>query len=45
MKRERTNFSLGDAFVLQMARKEGVKVLTGDRDFEGLKDAVMIGGP
>jgi predicted nucleic acid-binding protein len=37
------NFSLGDAFVLQLARKLGCKVLTGDPDFRKVKEAELIG--
>jgi predicted nucleic acid-binding protein len=36
------NFSLADSFVLQAARKLGAKVLTGDPDFHGIKDAELI---
>ncbi len=38
-----TSFSLADAFVLQLARKVGAKVLTGDPDFRGVKEAELIG--
>lgn len=41
-KRLRPNFSLADAFALQTARRLHAKVLTGDPDFKGLKDAVML---
>ncbi len=37
-----SNFGLADAFVLSAARKVGGKVLTGDPDFRGLEDVVMI---
>lgn len=37
------NFGLADSFVLQLARKLGGKVLTGDSDFKGLRDAEYIG--
>jgi predicted nucleic acid-binding protein len=37
------NFGLADAFVLQLARKVGAKVLTGDSDFKGLREAEYIG--
>ncbi len=37
------NFGLADSFVLQLARKVGAKVLTGDSDFKGLRDAEYIG--
>ncbi len=36
------NFSLADAFVLQLARKLGGKVLTGDPDFKGLEEAEFL---
>jgi predicted nucleic acid-binding protein len=37
------NFGLADSFVLQLARKVGGKVLTGDSDFRGLREAEYIG--
>jgi predicted nucleic acid-binding protein len=36
------NFSLADAFVLQLARKTGAKVLTGDPDFKGMREAEIV---
>jgi predicted nucleic acid-binding protein len=36
------NFGLADAFVLAAARKLGGKVLTGDPDFRGLDDVVVL---
>ena len=42
LKRERHNFSLADAFVLFSARENRARVLTGDPDFTGLKDAFII---
>ena len=36
------NFGLADSFVLQLARKLGCKVLTGDIDFRKLKEAEFI---
>jgi PIN domain nuclease of toxin-antitoxin system len=36
------NFSLSDATVLQLAKKFDAEVLTGDPDFQGIKDALMI---
>ena len=43
LKREkRHNFSLADAFVLFSARENRARVLTGDPDFTGLKDATII---
>jgi len=41
-KSERSNLSLADSFVLQSARKLGAKVLTGDPDFQGVKDAELF---
>ncbi len=41
-KAEAPGFSLADAFVLQAARKLGARVLTGDPDFRGIKDAELI---
>lgn len=42
IKRTRSNFSFGDASVLQTARRLNAKVLTGDPDFKGIKDAEML---
>jgi predicted nucleic acid-binding protein len=42
MKKSRPNFSLGDAFVLHTAKSLHCKVLTGDPDFNGLKEAMLI---
>jgi len=36
------NFSLADSFVLQLARKLGCKVLTGDPDFRKIVEAEFI---
>ncbi len=36
------DFSLVDAFVLQLARKLDAKVLTGDSDFRGIKEAEFL---
>lgn len=36
------NFGLADSFVLQLAKKVRGKVLTGDPDFKGLKDAQLV---
>jgi predicted nucleic acid-binding protein len=36
------NFSLPDSFVLQLARKTGARVLTGDPDFHGIKEVELI---
>jgi predicted nucleic acid-binding protein len=41
-KRRSPNFSLPDSFVLQLARKIGAKVLTGDPDFRKVKEAELI---
>jgi len=43
VKKKSPNFGLADAFVLQLARKVGGKVLTGDPDFKGLREAEFIG--
>jgi predicted nucleic acid-binding protein len=37
------SFGLADSFVLQLARKVGARVLTGDPDFRGIKEADLIG--
>ena len=42
IKKKTPNFSLGDAFVLQTARKFAAKILTGDPDFAGIKEAEII---
>lgn len=42
MRQTKPNFSLADAFVLQAARRLHLKVLTGDPDFEGIDEAVML---
>jgi PIN domain nuclease of toxin-antitoxin system len=36
------NFSLADAFVLEAARRLELKVLTGDPDFRGIKEAEFL---
>jgi predicted nucleic acid-binding protein len=38
----RPNFSLGDSFVLQLARKLGCRLLTGDPDFRGIEEADLL---
>jgi predicted nucleic acid-binding protein len=43
VKAQTPNFGLADAFVLQLARKVDGKVLTGDPDFRGLRDAEILG--
>ncbi len=42
IKSRNTNFSLADAFALQTAKSLNAKVLTGDPDFEGIKEAVIL---
>jgi len=42
MKSKGSNFGLADAFVLSAARKLGAKVLTGDPDFAGIEEAVVV---
>lgn len=42
MKETTPNFSLADAFVLQTARKHGCRILTGDPDFRGMKEARIM---
>jgi predicted nucleic acid-binding protein len=42
VKRSHPNFSLADAFVLHAARSLKAKVLTGDPDFKGIDDAVLL---
>lgn len=41
-KAESRNFSLADALVLQLARRVGARILTGDPDFRGIKEAEMV---
>jgi len=41
-KRKVQSFSLADAFILQLAHKVGARVLTGDPDFRGIKDAQVV---
>lgn len=42
IKTKSPNFGLADAFVLQLARKIDGKVLTGDQDFKGLREAELM---
>ncbi|MDE1850820.1 MAG: PIN domain-containing protein [Candidatus Micrarchaeota archaeon] len=42
IKRSRPNFSFGDAFTLQTAMDLHAKVLTGDQDFKGMRDAELL---
>lgn len=37
------NLSLADAFVLQLARKMDARVITGDTDFRGVREAELLG--
>ena len=43
LRKTRKHLGLADAFVLQTARKRGAKVVTGDQDFKGLKEVVLVG--
>ena len=36
------NFGFADSFVLQLARRKGAKVLTGDSDFRGMEEAQLL---
>jgi len=45
VKERSANFGFADSFVLQLARKIGAKVLTGDPDFKGLREAEFVGNP
>lgn len=42
LRRERKHIGLADTMVLLTARKLGGKVVTGDEDFRGLKEVIMI---
>ena len=42
IKKERKHMSLADVFVLFTARQIQGKVITGDEDFRGLREVVMI---
>lgn len=42
LKKERKHISLADIFVLLTAKKLNAKVVTGDEDFRGLKEVLMI---
>ncbi|MBI4257836.1 MAG: PIN domain-containing protein [Thaumarchaeota archaeon] len=42
IKRKNANFSLADAFVLHAAKKLNGKVLTGDPDFKGINEAILL---
>lgn len=41
-KRKSKDFGMLDAFVAATARKIGAKILTGDNDFKGFKEAIII---
>ena len=41
-KKKNKDFGMLDAFVAATARKIGAKILTGDTDFRGFKEAVFI---
>lgn len=42
IKSRNKNFGLADTFVLQAARKIGGRVLTGDPDFKGVAEAILV---
>lgn len=42
IKKVRKHMGLADVFVLLTARKLNAKVVTGDEDFRGLKEAIII---
>ncbi len=42
VKKNSPNFSLADAFALQTAKYLTAKVLTGDPDFKGIKEAELL---
>ncbi len=42
IKQERKHISMADVMVLLTARKLKAKLLTGDEDFRGLKEVIMI---
>ncbi len=42
VRKTNSNFSFGDASVLQTARALNAKVLTGDPDFKGLKNVELL---
>ena len=37
-----SDFGLVDAFILLAAQENGMKILTGDKHFKGMKEAVLI---
>ena len=42
IKAKNKNFGLADSFVLHAARKMGGRVLTGDPDFKGITDSILL---
>ncbi|HIJ12081.1 TPA: type II toxin-antitoxin system VapC family toxin [Candidatus Woesearchaeota archaeon] len=42
LRKDRKHIGLADTFVLLTARKHKAKVVTGDEDFRGLKEVIMI---
>lgn len=42
LRKQRRKFGLADAFVLLTAQKNTANVVTGDEDFRGLKETIMI---
>ncbi len=42
IKKERKHFSMADTIILQLAKEINGKVVTGDEDFRGLKEVIMI---
>ena len=42
IKSKNKNFGLGDSYVLHSARKIRGRVLTGDPDFRGIADAILL---
>lgn len=42
IKKERKHMSLADIIVLMTGRRLSAKIVTGDEDFRGLKEALMI---
>jgi len=42
MRKARGNFGLADAYVLAAARRNNLKILTGDIHFKGIKEAILI---
>jgi predicted nucleic acid-binding protein len=42
MRRTRMDFGLADAYVLAIARRSHLKIITGDPHFKGVKEAILI---